>query len=93
MSDSFAKRQRERNKQQKKREKEARKQDKSEVKSEPPAEGLTWFDLVGEAGGAERGDAGADAELEGKQQRATAAKAARATTPNDKSRESDKPAK
>ena len=62
MSDSFAKRQRERKKMQKKREKQARKQERVENPGEAPAEGATWFDLVGEEGGARVWDAGAAAE-------------------------------
>jgi len=63
MADSFAKRQRERKKMQKQREKAARKREKAEQGGDAPAaDGVTWYDLVGEEGGARPWDAGAAAE-------------------------------
>lgn len=64
MADSFGKRQRERAKQQKQLEKAARKRERGESPAPPPVQGATWYDLVGEAGGAAPGDAGAEAEAE-----------------------------
>jgi hypothetical protein len=64
MADSFAKRQRERKKMQKAREKAERKRERTEGGGEaaPAPDGVTWYELVGEEGGAKPWDAGAAAE-------------------------------
>jgi hypothetical protein len=64
MADSFGKRQRERAKQQKARDKAERKRERGETPAPPPVQGATWYELVGEEGGAAPGDAGADASAE-----------------------------
>lgn len=64
MADSFGKRQRERAKQQKARDKAERKRERGELGTPAPAPGATWYELVGEEGGAQPGDAGAEAGAE-----------------------------
>jgi len=61
MADSFSKRQRERKKMQKQRDKAARKRERTEQGGAAPADAVTWYDLVGEEGGARPWDAGAAA--------------------------------
>lgn len=71
MADSFGKRQREREKQQKQREKAERKKQRKEdgTPATGPVEGVTWYELVGEEGGALPGDAGATAQAEAEAER------------------------
>jgi len=64
MADSFGKRQRQRGKEQKQREKAERKRQRREDGTPAPTQGATWYELVGEQGGALPGDAGAEVPAE-----------------------------